>query len=655
MTESDNPLNSPTDAVLTGEGAWVGLTGSRDELEEKTRDISESPGVYVFRGESGEILYVGKAKNLRKRLRSYFSKNLSPKTSALMERVFGLETITVNSEVEALILESNLVKKHKPRYNIRLRDDKQYPYLRVSIGDEWPKVTVVRRMQKDGARYFGPFTRPGAVRETLSTLRRIFPYRNCSDKVFKAVTRPCLDYYIGRCLGPCTGKVDRETYMATISETIKFLEGRHQDLQRRLEAKMLSLAENLDFEAAARVRDQIRALDDVTVKQRIISPDMKDRDVLGLARTSSYSFVALLPIREGKLLGREGFVLEATSFEEDEDVLEAFISQYYSGASYIPPEILVPCDLTGKEDLEKFLQGATIKVPKRGDLSDLILLAGDNARTMLKEVIPKKEREVEENLKAMKDLAQALGLETLPHRIEGYDISSISGKEAVASMVVLTEGKPDKSSYKRFKMRIEGKPDDFAMMQEVLWRRFKRGFAERQNQEAKGYRKGKFSLFPDLILLDGGKGQVSAGVAVLKELGLDIPLFGLAKKHEEIFLPDRSEPLILPRDSGALYLIMRLRDEAHRFALSYHRKLRTKKMTEGILQEIHGLGPARIKELLKTFGSVEGIRKASFEDLAKVKGIGPEMAGRIKGHLGDNQTVETENAQGTYESPKLKD
>lgn len=621
--DADNLVNKET---------WVGLSGTRQELDQKTLDLPELPGVYVFRGEGGEILYVGKARNLKKRLRSYFSSNLSPKTAVLMEKVRGLETITVDSEVEALILESNLIKKHKPPYNIRLRDDKHYPYLRVGVADKWPRVTVVRKIQKDGARYFGPFTRSGAVRETLALLRRIFPFRNCSDRVLSQTTRPCLDYHIGRCLGPCTGKVDEETYRATIADVIKFLEGRHKDVRQSLEKKMEALAENLEFEKAAKVRDQIRALDEVTVRQKIISPDMKDRDILGIARGKDYSFVALLPVREGKLIGREGFVLSGTASEEDSEVIAAFMSQYYPSASLVPPEILIPCEIPEKRGMEQFLK-SRIRMPRRGPLRDLVLMANDNARTMLAEFIPKYEREAEENRKAMEDLAEALGLPRLPRRIEGYDISNTLGQEAVASMVVLSDGKPDKSSYRRFKMKIDGKPNDFAMMQEALWRRFKRGLDERARAgEEKSCKRG-FGLFPDLIVVDGGKGQVNAAKEVLDQLGLDIPLAGLAKRNEEIFLPGRSDPVLLPRASGALFLMMRLRDEAHRFALSYHRNLRGKKAMESALLEIPGLGQTRATELLKSFGDLDAVRKASLEDLVKVKGIGPKLAKKIIEHL----------------------
>ena len=629
------------------ERAWTGFVGDRDVLAVKTREAPDSAGVYVYRGDDGTVLYVGKAKSLRKRLRSYFGVNLPAKTEALMEKVAALETITVDSEKEAFILELNLIKKHRPKYNIMLRDDKQYPYIRVGVADKWPRVTIARRVAKDGARYFGPYTRAGSVRETLFLLRRIFPFRNCSDRALAQASRPCLDYFIGRCLGPCTGKLDESTYKATIDEVVEFLEGRLKEVRAGLRRRMSEHAEKMEFEAAAHVRDQIGALDDVTERQRITAPDFKDRDVLGLTRSGETAFVSLLPIREGKLLGKEGFILSGAAGRSDADILEAFVAQYYSTAPFFPSEILVPCDLPPASQLEDVLtdrrkltpgkEGSVhVRTPKRGKFHDLLAMAKDNAETMLAEHVPKEEREAEANRKAMEDLAVALDMRRLPSRIEGFDISNITGKEAVASMVVLKDGKPEKSSYRRFKMRVEGKPNDFAMMQEVLWRRFKKGLAEREKAAEKtaGERRpGKFATLPDLVLVDGGKGQVSAAKDVLDELNLNMPLAGLAKRNEEVFLPGRSDPVVLPRDSGALYLVMRLRDEAHRFAVGYHRKLRSEKATRSALLDIPGIGPSKVKELLSAFPDLDALKKASIQEVARVKGIGPALAQRVLDHL----------------------
>ncbi|HHT85171.1 MAG TPA: excinuclease ABC subunit UvrC [Firmicutes bacterium] len=618
---------------------WAGFKGNRHELAEHVNGLPGSPGVYVFRGEGGEILYVGKAINLKNRVRSYFGSNLPVKTEALMSRVEGLEIIVVDSEAEAFILESNLIKKHRPRYNILLRDDKQYPYLRINLNDQWPTVSVVRRMSKDGARYFGPFTRSGSVRETLSFLRRIFPYRTCSDRSLAQATRPCLNYHIGRCLGPCTGEISRDEYMETINEVVKFLEGRHKDVRKRLEKRMLELASNLDFENAARVRDRIQALDDVTERQKVVLNDMKDRDVLGLARSGKYAFVALLPVREGKLMGREGFVLTGSELDDDREVIRAFITQYYPKAPFVPREIVIPVALEDEDEINRYI-GTKLRTPKRGVFKELVEMASENATAMMDTSMPKYKREAGEYLQAMEDLARALDLPGLPMRIEGYDISNISGKEAVASMVVLYNGKPEKSSYRRFRIKTGDKPNDVAMMQEALWRRFKSGLDDRVKSEGQGntlLRQSKFAVFPDLVIVDGGKGQANAAKQVLDELGLSIPVAALAEKNEELFLPGAKEPIILARDSGALFLVIRLRDEAHRFALSYHRKLRKKKTLQSELSDIPGLGPARIRQLLSTFGSVDSIKKASLEDLQKSEGIGPHLARTIYEHFNKPQ------------------
>jgi excinuclease ABC subunit C len=642
---------SPDKALPLEERAWTGFVGDRAVLAVKSKEAPDSPGVYVYRGEDGTVLYVGKANSLRKRLRSYFGARLAAKTEALMERAASLETITVSSEKEALILELNLIKKHRPRYNILLRDDKQYPYIRVGVADKWPRVTVARRVAKDGARYFGPYTRAGSVRETLFLLRRIFPFRNCTDRAMAQVSRPCLDYYIGRCLGPCTGKLDESTYKATIDEVVSFLEGRLKEVRAGLMKRMAANADNMEFEAAAHVRDQVKALDDVTERQRITAPDQKDRDVLGLARSGETAAVSVLPVREGKVLGKEGFILSGAAGRSGSDILEAFISQYYLAAPYFPPEILVPCDLPSASQLEEVLKeqrksalgrdvAIHVRAPKRGKFHDLLAMARDNAEGMLAEHVPKEERDAEANRKAMEDLAVALGMRRLPSRVEGFDISNITGKVAVASMVVLKDGKPEKSSYRRFRMKIDGKPNDFAMMQEVLWRRFKKGLAERERaakETASERLPGKFAAFPDLVLVDGGKGQVSAAKDVLDELRLNMPLAGLAKKNEELFLPGRSEPVVLPRDSGALYLVMRLRDEAHRFAVGYHRKLRSEKATRSALLDVPGVGPAKVRELLTAYPDLDALRKARAEDVARVKSIGPALAQRILDYLKDRR------------------
>ncbi len=616
----------------------AGFAGDREELADRITDLPVSCGVYIYRGQGGEILYVGKAANLRSRVRSYFSSNLSLKTEALMSRVQGLEIIVVDSEAEALILEANLIKKHKPRYNILLRDDKQYPYLRIDLNEQWPTVSVVRRMSKDGARYFGPFTRPGSVRETLSFLRRIFPYRTCSDRNFDQAVRPCLNYHIGRCLGPCTGEIDRETYMDIVHEVVKFLEGRHKDVRNRLEKRMYVLAKDLDFENAAKVRDRLNALDDVTQRQKIVLTDMKDRDVIGLARSGKYAFVALLVVRQGKLMGREGFVLTGSELDENQEIIRAFITQYYPKTSFVPRQIVIPVALSDEDEINQYI-GTKLRFPQRGILKDLVAMATDNARAMMSAGMPKYQREEKQYLKAIEDLKEALDLKHLPERIECYDISNLSGKEAVASMVVLSGGKPEKSLYRRFRMKAKSEPNDVAMMQEVLWRRFKRGLDERAKIEADNtglLRASKFAVFPDLVIVDGGKGQVNAAKQVFDQLQINIPLAGLAEKNEEMFMPGKKDSIILPQDSGALFLVVRLRDEAHRFALSYHRSLRRKRTLGTTLSNIPGVGPIKAKQLLATFGSVDAIKRCSAEELQRAKGIGPKLALTIHSYFNES-------------------
>lgn len=611
--------------------------GAREELHRKVLEAPDGPGVYVFKGPDSQVLYVGKARSLRARVRSYLGQDLHPKTRALMERASDVEFIAATSEAEALILESNLIKKHKPRYNIRLKDDKHYPYLRVGLAHEWPGVTVSRQMKRDGARYFGPYTRAGAVRETLKLLRELFPYRTCKDATFKTQTRPCLEYHLGRCPAPCAGLCSRESYMETIEEIIRFLEGRHQETRQSLEKRMRARADSLDFEGAAKIRDRIRALDEIMARQKAITPDMEDRDVLGFHPHGDDGYMAVLVVREGKLTGREGFRLTGVRGEPLSEVLAAFVSQFYtSRAAEVPPEILIPEAGADEEMLRELLErvsGRSVRVvaPRRGFKKHLVGMAMDNARVLVSQLIPLEERRGAEDERALHDLARELGLPVPPRRIEGYDVSNITGKQATASMVVLQDGKPDKPSYRRFKLN-PGKPDDYAMMDEVLRRRFSRALEERRSG-----RPGKFSVLPDLVLVDGGRGQVSVASRVLGELGLDIPVAGLAKKNEEIYLLGREEPLVLPRNSGALYLVMRLRNEAHRFALSYHRKLRKKSATHSALDEVSGLGERRKKALLARFGSVESIARASVEEIREIPGIGPALAAKILECLRSNR------------------
>ncbi|NPV69647.1 MAG: excinuclease ABC subunit UvrC [Firmicutes bacterium] len=623
------------------EGPAIPAEAPASELIEKVRNLPELPGVYLFKDSRGKVIYIGKAISLRNRVRSYFQvgQAYTRRLTGLTANIADLEYITTGSEVEALILESNLVKKYRPRYNIKLRDDKHFPYLRITLDEDWPRALIARSMKKDGSRYFGPYTRAGSLRETLDLLRRVFPYRTCSNDAFRNARRPCLNYQIGRCLGPCCGHVGKEAYGGMIRDMCSFLEGRTRDVVSRLRSRMQGAAERLDFEEAARLRDQIRAVEDIAEKQNIIFTDMKDRDVVGVATAGNDAVAQVFQIRDGKMVGRETFALSDAAGAEPGEIAGSFLKLHYSSASSVPPEILLPAEPADFEAIEEWLSGlrgarVRTRVPSRGKPRELVEMAITNARLAIEEMKPEEEREAEEIRSALEGLSSAVGLTESPHRIEGYDISNIQGRQPVGSMVVFRDGRPDKSQYRKFRIKSRETPDDFAMMQEVLFRRFRRGLAEREERadaSPRGEPPEGFAEFPDLILVDGGKGQLSAALEVLKALGLlHIPVIGLAKQEEEIFLPGRPDPVILPRDSKALYLIQRLRDEAHRFAVGYHRKLRGRQGLRSLLDEIPGIGAKRKSALLRRFGSVRGIARAASEDISAVEGIGPVLAGKIK-------------------------
>ncbi len=644
-----------------------------DEIRTQLELLPDGPGCYLYRSAAGEVLYVGKAKSLRHRVRSYFqpSRNLEARILSMINQVRKIEHISTGSEVEALILESNLIKQHRPRYNILLRDDKHYPYVRVDLNEAHPRPVIVRSIKKDGARYFGPYTDADAIRDTLRTVRRIFPFRSCTDYKLRTVARPCLDYHVKRCLGPCrlllaeAAEAGQEPlsmdsgekaealaeYQAMMREFCLFLEGRQDDVVERLRGRMEQAAENLDFEKAAELRDQIAAATKITEKQRMISAGLEDRDVVGLARDYNEAYAQVFNIRSGKVVGREYFVLTGVAGEPDESVLEAFLQQYYSVAAAIPPAVLLPVEPEGAEILADYvsgLRGARIRleVPRRGDRKALVELAQKNAAESRDEHIAARNRELEATGEAVADLAERLGLATLPNRIECYDISNIQGQEAVGSMVVFEYGKPKTSDYRRFRIKeVEG-ANDFAMMREVLRRRFRRraqaaATGETGNTSAAPTTDAApaapaegFGATPDLLIVDGGKGQVNAAAEVLAQYGMsELPLYGLAKEFEHLFAPHAGDPIVLPRDSKAIHLLQHIRDEAHRFAVGYHRNLRSKRTFKSALDDIPGIGPARRTALLREFGSVARIRGASVDELAQVPGIHRALAEKILQHL----------------------
>ena len=597
-------------------------------FEEKLNNLPDKPGVYLMKDLKGSIIYVGKAINLRNRVKSYFLAQHaeSPKTRLLVQNIRDFECILTDTEVEALILESNLIKKYKPKYNIRLTDDKHYPYLRVTVQEVFPRIELVRSVKKDGARYFGPYTDTGAVHETLKLLKKIFPVRSCKQAVLTRRERPCLNAHIGQCRAPCCGLISNEDYRKIIDEVILFLEGKQEHLVRLFTTRMEKAAEELHFEKAAEIRDQLHSVEKIIEKQKIISERLIDMDIINYARNENETCLEIFFVRRGKLLGRDHFFVEGSAGTSGQEILTAFLKQYYSRTEYVPLEILLPEIIEEKAVLETWLvekRGArvSLKVPQKGDKRDLLELVAKNAHESLQQEIRTKRYQDKKGHDALTEIAQALALAEEPKRIECYDISHIQGTQTVASMVVFENGKAAPSEYRRFKIRTINRPDDFAAMAEVIGRRL--------NKAATGDE--KFRALPELIIVDGGKGQLSAALVVLESFGYGaLPVAALAKENEWLFVPDNPDPIILPRDSQGLYLLQRIRDEAHRYAITYHRLLRGKRSLSSALDEIPGIGPKRKAALLKNFGlSLKKIAGASFEELAAVEGINKETARQV--------------------------
>ncbi|PKM47327.1 MAG: excinuclease ABC subunit C [Firmicutes bacterium HGW-Firmicutes-8] len=608
-------------------------------LAEKLKRLPDKPGIYMMKNEAGEVLYVGKAVSLKNRVRSYFrsSRHPDPKTANLVNQIADFDYILTDSEVEALILECNLIKKHRPRYNVRLMDDKSYPYLKVTLDEKYPRVFMTRRVIRDGARYYGPYTDVGAVRETLSLLKSIFPLRMCRQKSVAGQKRPCLNYHIKRCLAPCTGKVDAESYSDMIKDVCLFLGGKQEDLVKQLTGKMDEASANLDFERAAALRDRIKAVEKVVEKQKIVSLDAADQDVMAMFREGEVSCVVVFFIRGGKLLGREHFILEETSGMDDSEVLTAFVKQYYNQAEHVPGEILLAADLTELTVITTWLErrrGGRVRfrVPVRGEKAKLLKMAAKNAAEELAQHRAREEQAKARIEGALLGLREFLHLNQPPRRIECYDISNIQGAESVGSMVVFVDGKPRNDRYRRFRIKTVEGPNDFASMQEVIRRRFSRALKETAaiGEGRLDKAKAKFAELPSLVIIDGGKGQLSAAREAMRELGFDpIATFGLAKEHEYLYGEGSPDPIVLPRNSESLYLIQRIRDEAHRFAVAYHRNLRGKRSLKSILDDIPGVGPKRRKALVEHFRTMAALRKATVDDLAEVPGITGAVADAV--------------------------
>ncbi|HBV99101.1 MAG: excinuclease ABC subunit C [Peptococcaceae bacterium BICA1-7] len=596
---------------------------------EKLKRLPHRPGVYIFRDAGGRVIYVGKAISLKNRVRSYFrvSSSLSPKVRSMTEKAADLEYIVTDSEVEALILECNLIKEHRPRYNVFLKDDKTYPYIKITMGEDYPRVHITRRVQKDKSLYYGPYTQVGAVHETINLIRRLFPFRSCKDRVLKEKSRPCLNQHINRCLGPCCGLVGRDEYRTMIREVCLFLEGRQEEVVKRLTSRMEEASGKMEYERAAVLRDQIRAVQKVLEKQKIVSGRREDQDVVAVATGDSEAVVMVFFIRGGKLLGRENFVLGGLQGFEREEIITSFVKQYYSSADFVPGEILLQEIQPGEaEVLSRWLTGkkgsrVALAVPRRGEKKKLLEMVERNASLALEEILLAR-ASARDPAKDAGELALRLGLSSCG-RIECYDISNIQGAEAVGSMVVFEDGRPAPDQYRRFKIKTVTGPDDFASMKEVIGRRLERCRAEREliGTGQLSTRQAKFHILPDLLIIDGGKGQLSAAVEAMSGAGFNIPVFALAKEEELLFSPGMETPVFIPRDSGELYLLQRIRDEAHRFAVSYHRKLRTKRNLKSLLDEIEGIGGVRKKALLKAFPTIDHIAAATPEELAAVPGM----------------------------------
>lgn len=585
--------------------------GFSDNIKNALAVLPEKPGVYLMHDASGKVIYVGKAVVLKNRVRSYF-RNLAshtPKVKAMVAKIAEIETIVTSSEVEALILECNLIKKYRPRYNISLKDDKTYPYLKVTMQEDFPRLYVTRRQLRDGARYYGPYADAGAMHATVKLLRSMFPLRTCRKM---NPDRPCLNYHIKRCLAPCAGYISKADYHKMIKSICMVLDGRTTELERDLKQQMQEAADNYAFEEAARLRDQLQAVARLNEAQKAVTNNGGDMDIFGLGQDMTGLCVQLFFVRKGKLIGRDNFFLPDGG-DTPQEVMTAFVKQYYNEATFIPKEVVLPYlpEEDEKQLIETWLadkaqRRVELLLPQRGVKKDLLKLANENAVKLLNERLRKGSLSLKNDLQAAEELQQALGLEHPLERMDCFDISHTQGSETVASMVVFRNGTSSKKDYRRYKIvSAEGKPDDFKSMQEVVYRRYR-----------------DYEDLPSLVVIDGGKGQLSSALEVIRGLGLDdLPVVGLAKREEEIFKPHQSESIMLDREGAALHLIQRIRDEAHRFAITYHRKLRGKRNLVSVLDHVEGIGSKRRQELWKAFKTLDAMRAASVEELAAVEGM----------------------------------
>ncbi len=597
-------------------------------LEEELKKLPDQPGVYIMRDEKDAIIYIGKAVSLTKRVHQYFqaSHNEGIKKAQMVRQIARFEYIVTDSEMEALVLECNLIKEHRPKYNTMLRDDKTYPYIKVTLGEDFPRVLFARQMKKDKSRYFGPYTSAGAVKDTIDLLNKLYGLRTCRRILPRDIgkERPCLNYHIKQCEAPCQAYISKEEYALHITQAIRFLNGEYQPIMQELKEKMMAASADMEFEKAAEYRDLLNSVKQVAQKQKITDANDEDRDVIGLAKEKEDAVVQVFFIRGGKLIGREHFYMKIAAEDEAEQILTAFIKQYYAGTPFIPKRIMLPAAIDEIEIIEEWLskrrgQKTYIHIPRKGMKEKLVELASKNAGLILTQDKERIKREEGRTIGAVKEIAGLLELQGIV-RIEAYDISNTSGFQSVGSMVVYEKGKPCRSDYRKFRLKTVSGPDDYASMHEVLTRRFEHGKLEREELKEKGLENdfGSFTKFPDLIMMDGGRGQVNIALQVLEELHLNIPVCGMVKddNHRTRGLYYNNVEIPIDKSSEGFQLITRIQDEAHRFAIEYHRSLRSKGQVRSVLDEIPGIGPSRRKALMMRFPSLDAIRNADIEELA---------------------------------------
>lgn len=608
-------------------------------LEDKLKNLPEKPGVYIMKDENKDIIYVGKAINLKNRVKQYFQslKHQPTKVVSMVEKIDDLEYIITDTELEALILECNLIKKHRPRYNILMKDDKGYPYIKVTIDEDYPRVMVTREVKKDGAKYYGPYTDGNAVYRTLELIKRMFQLRNCNKNLnnIKKNERPCLNYHINKCMAPCQGNISKEKYKEEVKSVCFILEGKQDELIGELEEKMNKASENLNFERAAEIRDNINSLKRISEKQKIVSSSRDDQDVIAFAKLNDDACVQIFFVRNGKLIGREHFFVTQAAYSDSSEILEGFLKQYYNHKVFVPKEILLPNTIDEIDVIEQWLQkkkNAKVKIiiPKRGEKLKLVEMVEKNAQDTLNLYIEKLKNDEQKTIGACKELVEYMSLTEIPQRIEAYDISHLQGMENVGSMIVFEGGRSKNKDYRRFKIKTVEGADDYQSMKEIVERRFLHGIKEREQlkEAGKSYELGKFAILPELIMIDGGLGQVNAVKTVLDSLNISTPICGMVKdnKHRTRGIIYEGKEIIIPINTNVFRMITNIQDEAHRFAISYHRSLRAKNTVKSELEDIPGIGPTRRKSLLKHFGNIKKIKEASIAELEEVDSISKKNA-----------------------------